>query len=83
MLAVFEPGIDKDAAFAAIVNAGAKPVRETAFGFIWVVNGDEAGLAGRLAANGAIGLYRDLPISPEIAGCVAVADAKVAKAFGL
>jgi hypothetical protein len=83
MLVVFEPGTAKDQAFASIVNAGAKPVRETAFGFIWVVTGDEAGLAGRLKANGALGSYRDLPINPSIAGCVAIADAKVANAFGL
>jgi hypothetical protein len=83
MLVVFEPGITKESAFASIVNAGAKPVRETAFSFIWVVVGEEAGLAGKLESNGALGTYRDLPISPEIAGCVAIADAKVANAFGL
>lgn len=81
MLAVFEPGTDSEASFAAITAAGARPVRPTAFGFIWVVAGDERGLAGRLAAQGAIGAYRDLPISPTIAGCFALADAKVASAF--
>jgi hypothetical protein len=30
---------------------------------------------------GAIGAYRDLPISPELAGCIAVADRKVADLF--
>ena len=79
MLVVFEPGIKPDAAFAAITKAGAKPIRETSFGFIWVVNGQ----AGKLKAQGALGAYRDLPISPMIAGCVALADAKVAEAFGL
>jgi hypothetical protein len=79
MLVVFEPGTKDDEAFAAITRAQAKPIRKTAFGFIWVVDGN----AGALKAEGALGSYRELPISPEIAGCVAVADAKVAAAFGL
>jgi hypothetical protein len=79
MLVVFEPGTKDDEAFAAITRAGANPIRKTAFGFIWVVDGN----AGALKAEGALGSYRELPISPEIAGCVAVADAKVAAAFGL
>jgi hypothetical protein len=77
MLAVFEPGAPKDEVFASIIAAGAKPVRETAFGFIWVVSGEEIGLAGRLERNGAIGAYTELPVSPTIAGCFALADAKV------
>jgi hypothetical protein len=83
MLVVFNPGTPKDQAFAAIINSGAKPIRETTFGFIWVVTGNAVGMAGKLQQNGALGAYRDLPISPTIAGCVAVADAKVADAFGL
>ncbi len=83
MLVVFNPGTLKSDAFRAIIDSGGKPVRETSFGFIWVVTGDVAGLAGKLAQNGAIGSYRDLPINPAIAGCVAVADAKVADTFGL
>ncbi len=79
MLVVFEPGTEADAAFAAITRAAAKPIRKTAFGFIWVVDGN----AGKLKAEGALGSYRDLPISPTIAGCVAVVDAKAAEAFGL
>ncbi len=83
MLVVFDPGTPKDVAFASIVNSGAKPIRETAFGFIWVVTGDEPGLSGRLISNGALGAYRELPINPSIAGCVAVVDAKAVAAFGL
>jgi hypothetical protein len=79
MLVVFEPGTATDQAFAAITRAGAKPIRETAFGFIWVVDGS----AGRLQSEGALGAYRELPISPTIAGCIAFADAKVADVFGL
>jgi hypothetical protein len=81
MLAVFEPGTSADDIFAKLTFAGAKPVRQTAFAFIWVVAGDEPGLAGRLASQGAIGAYRNLPLSPTIAGCFALADAKVAAAF--
>jgi hypothetical protein len=79
MLVVFDPGIADDAAFAAITRAAAKPIRKTAFGFIWVVDGN----AGKLEREGALGSYRNLPISPEIAGCVAVVDAKIANAFGI
>ncbi len=77
MLVVFEPGRPEQDIFAAIVKAGAKPVRATAFGFIWVVAGEDEGLAGRLMENGALGAYAELPISPSIAGCFALADAKV------
>ena len=78
MLAVFEPGTPADDIFAKLTFAGARPVRQTAFSFIWVVAGDEPGMAGRLAAQGAIGAYRELPLNPSIAGCFAFADAKVA-----
>ena len=81
MLAVFEPGTPEDAVFASLTRANARPVRPTSFGFIWIVAGDEAGLAGRLVREGALGAYRDLPISPTIAGCFVLADAKVADAF--
>ena len=81
MLAVFEPNTPSDQVFASLVNAGAKPIRQTSFGFIWVVTSDEAGLAGRLRANGAIGSYRNLPLSPTIAGCFALVDAKISEAL--
>jgi hypothetical protein len=81
MLTVFNPGTPEDQIFGALIKAGARPIRQTSFGFIWVVAGDEPGLSGRLRAEGAIGNYRDLPISPTIAGCFAYADAKVAAAF--
>jgi hypothetical protein len=81
MLAVFEPNTPSDKVFASIIKAGAKPIRQTSFGFIWVVISDEVGLSGRLKDNGAIGSYRNLPLSPTIAGCFALADAKVAEAF--
>lgn len=79
MLVVFDPGTAADDAFAAITRAGAKPVRQSSLAFIWVVDGN----AGALKQQGALGAYRNLPISPTIAGCVAVVDAKAADAFGL
>lgn len=78
MLAVFEPGTPADVVFASLTRAEARVVRPSALGFIWIVTSEEAGLAGRLVREGAIGAYRDLPISPTIAGCFAFADAKVA-----
>ena len=78
MLAVFEPGTPEDAIFASLTRADARIVRASGLGFIWVVASEEPGLAGRVVKEGALGAYRDLPISPTIAGCFAFADAKVA-----
>jgi hypothetical protein len=78
MLAIFEPGTPQEEIFAGLTRAEARVVRPSALGFIWVVAGDEPGLAGRLVEQGAVGAYRDLPISPTIAGCFAFADAKIA-----
>ena len=83
MLVVFDPGTPEGQMFAKIIAAEAKPVRGTWLGFVWVVAGDEPGLAGRLTANGAIGTYRELPFSPSLAGCFAYADSKVAEIFSL
>jgi hypothetical protein len=79
MLVVFQTSTNSEAAFAAITRAGAKPIRQTAFGFIWVVDGN----AGALKTQGAIGSFKELPISPEIAGCVVVVNDKVSTALGL
>jgi hypothetical protein len=83
MLVVFAPGTEPDAAFTKLVNAGGTPVRRTWLGSVWVVTGDAPGLAGRLMQQGAMGAYRDLPVSPELAGCFAYADAKMAELFSL
>ena len=83
MLVVFAPGTEPDAAFTKLVNAGGNPVRRTWLGSVWVVTGDAPGLAGRLMEKGAMGTYRDLPVSPDLAGCFAYADAKVAELFSL
>ena len=78
MLAVFEPGTPEDEVFASLTRADARIVKPSGLGFIWVVASDQPGLAGRLRREGALGAYRDLPLSPVIAGCFAFADAKVA-----
>jgi hypothetical protein len=78
MLAVFEPGLQEEEMFARLARAEARIVKQSGLPFIWVVAGDEPGLAGRLRAEGALGAYRELPVSPVIAGCFALADAKVA-----
>jgi hypothetical protein len=81
MLVVFEPGITEDEAFKAITAAGANPIRISDFSFIWIAQSDAPGTAGKLKQQGALGAYRELPLSPVIAGCVAVVDRKVAKSF--
>ena len=78
MLAVFEPGTPEDQVFASLTRADARIVKPSGLDFIWVVASDEPGLAGRLRREGALGAYRELPVSPVIAGCFAFADAKVA-----
>jgi hypothetical protein len=78
MLAVFEPGTPDDQVFAALTRADARILKPSGLSFIWVVSSDEPGLAGRLHREGALGAYRELPVSPVIAGCFALADAKVA-----
>jgi hypothetical protein len=81
MLAVFEPKTTETQALAAIIHAGGNVVRKSGLDFVWIVQSDEPRLAGRLKEAGALGAYRELPISPALAGCFAVADAKVASAF--
>src|SRR5262245_13766183 len=83
LLAVFEPGLSQDEMFARIIAANGKPLRNTWLGFVWVVAGDDAGLAGRLEAQGAIGTYAELPFNPTLAGCFAFADAKISGAFSI
>jgi hypothetical protein len=78
MLAVFEPGTPEDQVFASLTRADARIVKPSGLGFIWVVASDEPGLAGRLQREGALGAYRELPVSPVIAGCFAFADARLA-----
>ena len=81
MLVVFEPSISEIAAVNAIAAAGGNVVKKSGLAFVWVVQSDEQGLSGRLKTNGALGSYRELPISPALMGCVAVVDAKVENAL--
>jgi hypothetical protein len=81
MMAVFDPSTTQEAAVAAIIKAGGNVVKKSGLDFVWVVQGDAPGLAGNLKAAGALGAYRELPISPALAGCFAVVDAKVDAAF--
>ena len=81
MLAVFNPGVSETEAVQMIAAAKGRIIKQSGVSFAWLVQSDEAGFAGRLKANGAIGAYRELPISIELAGCLAVADAKVQAAF--
>lgn len=83
MLVVFPPGTKADDAFTRLVEAGAQPLRRTWLGFVWVATADAPGLAGRVMELGAIGAYRDLPVSPDLAGCFAYTDAKMAELFSL
>jgi hypothetical protein len=83
ILAVFEPGTTEDDIFRKLIAAGGKPVRGTWLPFVWVTQSDEAGFAGRLFDAGAIGVYRELPFAPNVAGCLAFADAKMAEIFTL
>lgn len=83
MLVVFPPDMNEGEALNRLVSAGALPIRKTWLGFVWVASAPEAGLAGRLVAGGAIAAYRELPVSPEIAGCFAAADAKMQEFFAL
>ena len=83
LLAVFEPGMSENEIFARIIAANGKPLRGTWLGFVWVVAGEEGGLAGRLESQGAIGTYAELPFNPSLAGCFAYADAKMSEVFSM
>jgi hypothetical protein len=83
MLAVFDPRLDEQAMFAALVRAGGRPLRRTWLPSVWVVASDAPGFAGSLRQAGAIGAYGELPISPELAGCFAYADARSRELFAL
>ncbi len=81
MLAVFDVNTSEAQAVQIIAAAQGKIVKQSGLSFAWIVNSDEAGLAGKLKAAGALGAYRELPIPIELAGCLAVTDAKVQRAF--
>ncbi|WP_245593354.1 hypothetical protein [Azospirillum halopraeferens] len=72
VLVVFPPGTPDGRAFAAVVEAGGRPLRQTDVGFAWVARSDEPGFVGRLEAAGALGAFGELPIGPQLGGCMAV-----------
>jgi hypothetical protein len=81
MLAVFDPKVSELEALKMIAEADAKILRKSNFDFIYVVQSDEPGLAGKLKKSGALGAYKELPIAPELAGCFAVVDSKISDAI--
>jgi len=81
MLAVFDPKVSDTEALRIIGAAQGKIFKQSGLSFAWIVTADEPGLAGRLKSNGALGAYRELPISPALAGCFAVVDTKVEAIF--
>ncbi len=81
MLAVFPASDGDDLVFAALVRAGGRPMRKTWVPGVWVVAGDRSGFVGRLRAEGALAAYREMPFSPQIAGCFAYVDQKTTKLF--
>lgn len=83
ILAVFSPSMAENQVFARIVQAGGRPVRPTWMPGTWVTYGDNAGFAGRLEAQGAIGAYISTPFLPQLAGCFAYVDAKAVQMFTL
>ena len=83
MLVVFEPGTAKEDMLARIVTAGARPIRETWLGFVWVVEGEQPESSARLMSQGAIGTCRELPVAASLAGCFVFADAKIADIFAI
>jgi len=78
LAAMFPPGHDTMAVYAAVAAAGGTPIRATGGGLVWVARSAEPGFAGRLRAAGAW-----LVLDPVVAaGCLAPsgAEARVAAA---
>jgi hypothetical protein len=75
VLAVFSPSSPPEQAFAAMIAAGALPMRQV-LPFVWIAQGQEAGLARRLRAHGAKGVYGAFTFGPRLAGCFAYAGSR-------
>lgn len=75
VLATFPVRANQSDVFAAIIQAGGRPVRRTWLGFAWIADSDDWGFAARLKQNGATGVYRDMPLGPSLGGCAAVVSA--------
>lgn len=73
VVTVFAPA-DERAAMTAIRAAGGLLVANPAAG-TWVVHGDDAGLAGRLRDEGALGVFTRVPVAlPGASGCFFLPD---------
>jgi hypothetical protein len=83
VIVVFPAGLGEEEVFARLVRAGGRPLRRTWAPGVWVVAGEEKGFAGRLADEGALAAYRELPFSPQIAGCFAYVDQKMVALFAI
>lgn len=83
MFAVFPPGLSNEAMVRKIAAAGGQPIRQTWASSVWVVSGDDPGLAGNLKHQGAMSAYGELPIGMQLAGCFAWADTRVSQVFSL
>lgn len=70
MFVLFPPGTSNATAFAAILDAGGAPLRVALGEFGWIVHGEEPGLAGRLAARGALAAFPGLPAGMPLVGCL-------------
>ena len=81
MIVVFEPGTSSNDGLAKLIAADALPMRKTWVSFVWVAHGDRAGLSKRLMQQGALGTYRNLPLSPALSGCFAYSDIKMQELF--
>lgn len=73
VFAVFSPGTGREAALAAIVDAGGLPIRPNLAGMVWTAHGTTAGFAGRLRRHGAIAVLEEFPFSPQLGGCIVYA----------
>jgi hypothetical protein len=81
MLAVFAASASDDEVFAGLIRAGGRPLRKTWVPGVWAVAGEDRGFVARLKAEGALAAYRELPFSPQIAGCFAYVDQKTTALF--
>lgn len=74
LFVVFAPGIDRAAAFRAIVDADGEPIRAILGSWGWVAHGERRGFVGRLEAEGALVAFRNAPGGFPLAGCFAFVD---------
>lgn len=69
LVAVFAPGTEAPAAFAAVLAAEGAPVRLTTPALGLLAYAETPGFAGRLRAQGAVLVLGDFPFGPVLAGC--------------